>query len=140
MAEAVGNSLSFSGQSTCQALDADPPSDPCERALKQYAALLLNMAWEILGPDCSADLGAIDPDSPGSVGEAAALVEQLIQEGSFESCTLANDIADAINTESALGGGSGVPIQVIPIRAASKGIDPGRRLNDSTRDPSQRNR
>ena len=113
MAEAVSGSLAFSGQTTCQALDADPSSDMCEKALKQYAALLLNMAWGILGPDCEADLAWLDPSYPATVGEAAALVEEWIREGSAGSCKKANDVADALNTGAALTGPT-VVARVLP--------------------------
>jgi hypothetical protein len=102
MAEAVSGALAFSGQTACQALEAEPASEMCEKALKQYAALLMNMTWGILGPDCETDLSSLGPGLPPTVGEAADLVEEWIREGTFDSCRRANDLADALNTGQAL--------------------------------------
>ena len=49
--------LALFGQSTCEALDASPASAPCERALKQYAAMLLNLISGRLDPCCAFESG-----------------------------------------------------------------------------------
>jgi hypothetical protein len=89
-------------QTTCEALDADPQDDPCQRAIKQYAAVLLNIHAGHLAPDCLLrlpDVGVVTPQ------EAQVLLHDLIVlglAGDEEACKRANDLADLINTGAAL--------------------------------------
>ncbi len=89
-------------QTTCQALDAEPPDDPCQRAIKQFAAVLLNMSGGRLGPTCALelpDLGFVSPD------EAVTAIEALIVRGlagDLAACRQAADLADLINTGAAV--------------------------------------
>jgi len=104
--------LAHTGQTTCQALDADPSSDPCERALKQYAAFLLNVAEGRLGAACSLDENLIGPeldpgvDPPATVEEMMGLLDRLLREGLAgdpDRCKDVNDLADLVNTGQAVG-------------------------------------
>ena len=101
--------LSWFGQDTCAALDADPPSDPCERALKQYAASLLNVAAEYVSADCplSTDAGTELP---------ADLLAEVAARIASGDCGGAVELADAFNngalcpaSTSADGGHAGDP-------------------------------
>lgn len=90
---------------TCEGLDADPRNDKCQKAIKQYTALILNIHGGFLGPDCELDLSPFGPGLPTDPPGAAELVAQLIQAGLAgdpRACDLANDIADWINTGAAL--------------------------------------
>lgn len=120
--EIVDALLAYSGQTTCEALDADPPSDPCERALKQYAAFLLNIVEGRLGAACSLDPdvldGLLDPASglPSSVEELMPLLDQRLREGldgDQDACKDVNDLADAVNTGLALDGGGGTRLRLL---------------------------
>lgn len=89
-------------QRTCEGLDATPPDDPCQRAIKQYSALLLNIHAGRLAPDCLLDLPEIGIVSPA---EAEVLIAALIVHGlagDEAACRRAADLADLINTGAAL--------------------------------------
>jgi hypothetical protein len=90
---------------TCEGLDADPRNDKCQKAIKQYTALILNIHGGFLGPDCELDLSPFGPGLPTDPAGAAELVAQLIQAGLAgdpRACDLAHAIADWINTGRAL--------------------------------------
>jgi hypothetical protein len=82
---------------TCEdGIDTNPPSDPCERAKKQYTALLLNVETGRLAPGCGIDLSGTGCSS----GTIAALVEEaagLINSGDPDNCKLAAECAGAAN-------------------------------------------
>jgi hypothetical protein len=87
---------------TCQGLDAVPQNDPCQKAIKQYTAVLMNMAGGHLGPSCLLDLPGLGLVTPE---EAAAAIAALIRDGlagDERACERANDLADRINTGAAL--------------------------------------
>lgn len=107
---------------TCEdGMDAAPPSDKCEKAIKQYAALLLNLASGRLQNDCEVDLSAEgclsvriagpfgddgipstgDPNEEGSDSLVFELVN-LIQSQSPGNCQIASDCAAAVNEGTAL--------------------------------------
>jgi hypothetical protein len=94
--------LVFEMGGACAAgMDADPPSDPCEKALKQYTALLFNRASDLLQNSCLVDLSAYGCESTyvyDLVGELAA----LINTGDADSCRVAADCAGAVNEGYAL--------------------------------------
>ncbi len=85
--------LGFFGERTCLAMDADPPSDPCERALKQLTALILNVCSGRLANTCELDLSNISC-SATSVEGLLQEASQLIQSG---ECELAADCAALVN-------------------------------------------
>jgi hypothetical protein len=85
--------LGFFGERTCLAMDADPPSDPCERALKQLTALILNVCSGRLANTCELDLSNISC-SATSVEGLLQEASQLIQSG---ECELAADCASLVN-------------------------------------------
>ena len=92
-------------RTTCEGLDADPQNEPCQRAIKQYTALILNIAGGRLGPDCVLDLSRFGEGLPTEATAAADLVASLIQAGLAgdpAACRLAADLADWINTGRAL--------------------------------------
>ena len=76
--------LGIVGETTCSGIDADPPSDVCERALKQLSAVLLNLCSGRLKVGCPVCI-----DSSCGAGSAADNVGDLIAE-----------IADDINSGS----------------------------------------
>jgi hypothetical protein len=87
---------------TCQALDADPPDDMCQKAIKQYAAVLMNMYGGHLGPDCLLELPTLGIVTPQQAADAIkALIIQGLA-GDPRACYLANDLADLINTGQAV--------------------------------------
>jgi hypothetical protein len=55
-ADARLEDLGFYGMLTCEGMDADPPSDMCEKAKKQLTALILNVCSDRLMDGCPVDL------------------------------------------------------------------------------------
>lgn len=109
----VDSLLAEFGQSTCDGMDASPPSDPCERALKQYTAFLLNIAEGRLGSACELDedlltsLRPLGQSAPDSVDQLRSLLEDLLREGlagDTDRCKEVNDLADAVNRGAAVTG------------------------------------
>jgi len=97
-------SLGFYGTTTCEGLDAVPPSDPCERALKQLTALILNVCSERLLDSFEVDVTGQGCSSP-SVGDLIDEIASLIQDG---QCQTASDCAAAMNEGT--GSTEGVPL------------------------------
>jgi hypothetical protein len=95
------NSL-FEFDGTCQGgINADPPSDPCEKATKQYTALLLNEVSHKLQLSCNVDVsseGCTSTEVEWLLDELAS----LIQSGDPANCQLARDCAGAVNEGTAL--------------------------------------
>jgi hypothetical protein len=84
------------GGSCAAGMDADPASDPCERATKQFTALLFNRASGRVQDFCPVDLSAYgcgSTDVASLVGELAG----LINSGDAANCSLAADCAAAVN-------------------------------------------
>ena len=82
---------------TCEdGMDASPPSDPCERALKQYTALLLNIASDRLQENCDIDLAAFGCNAT-NVGDLVDELAALINSGDPDDCRQAADCAAAVN-------------------------------------------
>jgi hypothetical protein len=94
--------LGFYGMTTCDGMDAVPPSDPCEQALKQFTAMLLNLESNRLQDLCSLDLSE-EGCSSTSVGELVDEVAGLIHGG---YCMQAKPCVAAVNEGDALTGGS----------------------------------
>ncbi len=97
-AEAWLEGRGFFGVTTCEGLDAVPPSDACEKALKQLTALILNVCSGHLDRACSVDTspeGCLSTTVGYLVDEAAA----LIQNG---QCQRAAACAAAVNEGTAL--------------------------------------
>jgi hypothetical protein len=82
---------------TCEdGIEAIPPSDPCERAKKQYTALLLNLESGRLQEDCFIDLqeqGCSSINVSELVNEVASLINSMDR----SSCNQASACAGAIN-------------------------------------------
>lgn len=90
---------------TCEdGIDANPPSDPCERALKQYTALLLNSESFRLQENCGVDLAALGCNA-AHVGELITELAGLITSQDPDECKIAAECAGAVNE----GGGIIVP-------------------------------
>ncbi len=90
------------GVLTCEGMDADPPSDKCEKALKQLTALILNVCSGRLQNSCEVDTAC----ESTSVGELINEIADLINSG---DCNLAAQCAGAVNEGDAIvsnGGGS----------------------------------
>ena len=77
-------------------MDADPPSNPCERALKQYTAMLFNLSSDRLQFNCDLDLVAGSCGS-STLGELVDELAGLINSGDGNNCKLAADCAVAVN-------------------------------------------
>jgi hypothetical protein len=74
-------------------MDADPPSDHCEKALKQLTALILNVCSERLGDDCEVDVSSEGCTST-TIGDLISEIDGLIL-GGF--CSEAAGCAAAVN-------------------------------------------
>ncbi len=98
--------LGIFGEETCEGMDANPPSDPCERALKQLTALVLNDCSQRVEATCGVDLSAQGCSSTDLGGLLQELAD-LINSG---QCDTAEACAAEINTGGGLlGGGAGAP-------------------------------
>jgi hypothetical protein len=75
----------------CEDLNPDPPSEPCERARSQFAAVLYNIASERL------DEGCVDDNTGNDVGATVEAIAALIAEGTTASCKTASRLAASIN-------------------------------------------
>jgi outer membrane protein assembly factor BamB len=93
--------LGFNDVSTCDGMDADPPSDPCEKALKQLTAVTLNVCSERLSNGCEVDLSPWGCEAT-SVGAAIEEIAGLIH---GDECNKAKSCAAAINEAEALADG-----------------------------------
>lgn len=90
-----------------EGMAAEPPSDKCEKAIKQYTALLFNLESGRLGPGCEVDLSA-ESCSSTNVGDLLDELAALINSGDPDNCNKAAACADAVNTGAAVSGsGSG---------------------------------
>jgi hypothetical protein len=88
---------SLLGFDTCEdGLDANPQNEPCERALKQYTALLLNLESGRLQDGCDIDLSP-EGCSATTVAASAEEIAALISSGDSASCKLAARCAAAVN-------------------------------------------
>jgi hypothetical protein len=87
---------------TCQGgIATNPPSEPCERALKQVTALLLNVASERLEGVCElevAQVGCASTNVADLVDELAALVTS----GDPDNCRQAVACASAVNENTGI--------------------------------------
>ena len=82
---------------TCEdGMDAEPPNEPCERALKQYTAMLLNLETVRIHQDCGIDLSATGCTS-GTIGDLLGEVAGLINNADSASCKQAAACAGAVN-------------------------------------------
>jgi hypothetical protein len=96
VSDILAASLLEDGGSCAGGMDAEPASDPCERALKQTTALLFNLASSRLSGSCMADLsdrGCESHDLTSLVDELAA----LINSGDVDNCRTASSCAMAVN-------------------------------------------
>lgn len=59
---------------TCQGMDAVPASDSCQRAIKQFTALLLNLQSGRIQQSCGVDAGCGASTIPELIGSLAALI------------------------------------------------------------------
>ncbi len=75
---------------TCEGMDAAPPSDPCQRALKQFTALLLNIESGRVQNICSVDVACDSTNIADLVNEIAALIQSA-------DCDAATACAAAVN-------------------------------------------
>ncbi len=82
---------SFLTDELCEDLNPDPPSDSCERARSQSAAVQYNVVSGRLPLSCIVD-------STGDfLGDTILQILALIDVGEFGTCILASDIAGGIN-------------------------------------------
>ncbi len=94
--------LGFEVDGACAGgMDAEPQRDPCQRALKQYTALLFNLASGRLHEGCGVDVaawGCLSTDVGGLVTELGT----LILSGDATDCKRAAACAAAVNEGEAL--------------------------------------
>jgi hypothetical protein len=90
--------LDFDTLSTCGGMDANPPSDHCEKALEHLTALVLNICSHRLADSCEIDLGGLGCSST-TVGELLDEAASLIQTG---ECKQAKQCVVAVNEGHAL--------------------------------------
>ncbi len=95
--------LGFFGELTCDALNADPANDKCEKALKQLTAVILNRCSDRTAGTCEVDLSA-QGCSATDVNGAIQEITDLINGG---DCETAAACAGAINEGDALVDGNG---------------------------------
>jgi hypothetical protein len=82
---------------TCEdGIDADPPSDKCEKALKQYTALLLNIESGRLQEGCPIDL-SLEGCSSTTIADLIGELAGLINSGDIDNCRQAGACAGALN-------------------------------------------
>ncbi|MEE8386238.1 MAG: hypothetical protein V3S01_09995, partial [Dehalococcoidia bacterium] len=86
----------FEFQGTCGGMDADPASDKCEKALKQYTALLLNLESRRVVWACPIDVSGAGC-SATTINELLDEAAALINSGSQNSCNQAHSCLDAVN-------------------------------------------
>jgi hypothetical protein len=82
--------------SCSEGMDADPPSSKCERAIKQYTALVFNQLSDRVRNSCEVDLspwGCVSTNVGDLIDELAA----LINSGDPHSCKLAAECAALVN-------------------------------------------
>jgi microcystin-dependent protein len=62
---------------TCEGMDADPPNDPCERAMKQLTALILNVCSDRLGGELcdGVEVSCASTTVEELLGEIAELID-----------------------------------------------------------------
>jgi hypothetical protein len=94
--------LVFEFGGACQGgMDAVPPSNKCEKAIKQSTALLFNLESGKLQGVCEVDLAAEGCTST-DVGSLMDELAGLINSGDPSNCQLAADCAGAVNEGTAL--------------------------------------
>ena len=91
-------SLGIVDSAMCAAMDANPPSDQCQKALKQLTALVLNVCSQRVSNSCGVDLSS-EGGSSTIVGDALLEIADLINVG---ECKAAKDLGSIINDGSAL--------------------------------------
>ncbi len=84
-------------------MDADPPSDACEKAEKQLTALVLNVCSGRLADGCEVDVSAEGCSSP-TVGDLLDEIAMLIF---MNDCDQAKSCAAAVNEGTGLVNGGG---------------------------------
>jgi hypothetical protein len=97
--------LGLYGTLTCDGMDANPPSDPCQRAEKQLTALILNVCSGRVLDGCEVDVSA-EGCSSTTVGDLLDEIATLIL---MADCNGARSCAAAVNEGIGLvdGGGGG---------------------------------
>ena len=94
--------LGFTEDTTCSGLDAHPSNDPCERALKQLSALILNACSSRVTGSCGVDAG-VEGCAAATVGELIDEAADLIHSG---ECRQAASCVAVVN-EGAVSGTNG---------------------------------
>jgi len=77
-------------------MSADPPSDKCEKAIKQYTALLFNIASDRLQPGCGIDL-SMEGCFSTTIGDLVDELAGIINTQDQNACNIAAACAAAIN-------------------------------------------
>jgi hypothetical protein len=93
------------GVTACQVLVAERPSDPRVAALRELAALRLNLLSGTLSPTCPVELRPILDGTDLTVADALREIEARLADGSDEACRQARWIGEHVNVGEALPGG-----------------------------------
>ena len=118
-ADAVLASEFFIFGSCSEGMDADPPSSKCERAIKQYTALVFNQLSDRVMNSCGVDLSPWGCTST-NVGDLLDELAALINTGDPQNCKLAAECAALVNE----GEGLFVPgVQLNEIRTNQPSFD-----------------
>jgi hypothetical protein len=117
------NRLFLFGGACQDGMDADPPSDKCEKAIKQYTALLLNLESGKLQNGCAVDASAEGCGST-NVGDLLNELAGLILGG---DCNRAASCAGAVNEGTALESEivTGLVVQTDPSTGTATDLTPG---------------
>ena len=83
-------------QGTCGSIDAEPASDPSEKGLKQFTALLLNRETNKIQDSCNIDL-TVEGCSSGTISDLVDEIAALLNSGDPANCQIAASCAGAIN-------------------------------------------
>jgi hypothetical protein len=96
VSDILADSMFENGGSCAGGMNAEPASDPCEKALKQTTALLFNLASSRVAGSCTADLSDLGCEST----DLTSLVDELatlINTGDADNCETAASCAAAVN-------------------------------------------
>ncbi len=102
-----------------EGMNAQPPSDTCEIALKHYTALLFNLASDRLQSSCMVDL-LEEGCASTTVGELVEELAGMINSGDPESCHTASECAELLN--GGRGMVDGASVQLTPLRSSPQPI------------------
>lgn len=87
--------LGFTNEMTCSGIEASPPNDACERALRQLTAMLLNLCSDRVQPGCPTCLENCGIN--GAADSVSALIDEIVADISNGACKSAAEKAALVN-------------------------------------------